>query len=300
MEVIYLKPHQEAAAPFASTICLGNFDGFHRGHQKLVIDATLASQGPCAVLLFDENPADFIKNGKSHSVISSLEDKIRLLRRLRVDIVYVVHVDQAFFDLSAEEFIADYLLPLHIKKAVVGSDFRFGKGAKGTPEDLEKHFEVLIEGLAKDRGGKISTSRIKILLEKGKIEEANGLLGRDYEIHGKVIHGLHNGTKLGFPTANIDLKIPYVLPKSGVYEGLAFVNGIPHQALVNIGTNPTIGVLTHPSVEVYLDGFSGDLYGETLYLDFVSFMRDEIVFDGLEALKAQLEKDKKRLREKYR
>jgi len=299
MDIVHLPLLPGTSPQFVDTICLGNFDGFHRGHQQLVIDATLKSEGRCGVLLFDRNPADFINNGKSKRVISSLEDKIRILEKLRIDVLYVVHVDKAFFELSADDFIERYLLPIHVKQVFVGKDFRFGKGAKGTPEVLKKYFEVEVESLAADKNEKISTRRIITLLEEGKIEEANELLGRNYEITGKVVHGLHNGTKLGFPTANMELSVPYVVPKNGVYEGLVFVNGLPHRALVNVGINPTIGVLKNATVEVYIDNFSGDVYGKTLYLDFLERIRDEITFTSLDELKNQLQKDKMWLDNKY-
>jgi riboflavin kinase/FMN adenylyltransferase len=121
-------------------------------------------------------------------------------------------------------------------------------------------------------------------------------LGYPYQAKGLIAHGLENGRKIGFPTANLALEIPYVLPKAGVYLGIAYLRGKAFRSLINVGNNPTIGVLKHPIIEAYLDGFSGEAYGETLYLEFDSFLREEKKFASLDELRAAIEEDKKALK----
>jgi riboflavin kinase/FMN adenylyltransferase len=295
MDIIDLS-QKKPNFPDGLALCLGTFDGLHQGHQRLIVEAGLAGEGEVGVLLFDRSPANFLSNGKEKAVLTSLDDQITLLKKLRVDVVLIAKVDAAFFTLSPEEFIAQYLKPLHLNLVVVGEDFRFGKGALGTPKTLAKTFPVLTVPLLEEGGVKISTSAIKASLKEGHVEEAMAMLGRPYEIHGKVVHGFEYGRKIGFPTANVCLKDPYVLPKGGVYEVMAYVMGIPHHGLANVGTNPTIGLLQDPIVEVYLEDFDQDIYEKTIYVDFLTYERPEVKFDSLELLQAQLQKDKDWLR----
>jgi riboflavin kinase/FMN adenylyltransferase len=295
MDIIDLNQKQPNF-PEGLALCLGTFDGLHLGHQRLIIEACLAGEGQVGVLLFKENPANFLTNGKTKAILTSLEDQISILRRLRVDVVLTLDVNAAFFALSPEEFIAQYLKPLHLNLLVVGEDFRFGKAAAGTPKTLAKSFPVLTVPLLEENGVKISTSLIKQDLLEGKVEEANRMLGRPYEVHGKVAHGFEYGRTIGFPTANVCLKDPYLLPQGGVYEVVAYVMGIPHHGLANVGTNPTVGLLHDPIVEVYLEDFNQNIYDKTIYVDFLAYERPEIKFDSLELLQAQLQKDKDWLR----
>jgi riboflavin kinase/FMN adenylyltransferase len=277
------------------TLCLGNFDGVHLGHQALIQKAQQVTEGDVGVLLFDQNPAQFFPNGKSLSVLTSLEDKCRLFASYGVERSYIVKVSRAFFALSPEDFIADVLSPLKPEILVVGSDYSFGKNAAGNLPLLKKHFRVEEVPLLEREGKKISTQAIIKAIQEGKIQEANAELGRPYEVHGLIAHGLENGRKIGFPTANLHLSTPYVLPKAGVYLGIAYLRGIAHRTLINVGKNPTIGVLSHPIIEAYLEHFQGEAYGETLYLDFLSFVREEKKFATLDELQAQIERDKQSL-----
>lgn len=291
METIYLDKANIQSIPNLS-ICLGTFDGLHIGHQQLLIKAVSDSSGPVGILLFDSNPADIIDNGKRHRILTSLEDKIVLLNKLRLDYAFIVKADASFFSASPKDFIENYLLPLGVKKAFVGSDYRFGKAAEGDPSFLSKFIQVEEIPLLSIKGEKVSTQKIASLIEEGKIEDANGLLGRPYEIKGKIVEGYQNGRKIGFPTANLSLSSPYVLPRDGVYKGLGFLRGFPYQSMINVGKNPTLGLLKQDVVEAYLEGFKDTAYNETLYIDFLSFLREEKKFKDLEELSKQLQKDR--------
>jgi riboflavin kinase/FMN adenylyltransferase len=226
-----------------------------------------------------------------------LEDKLRRFASLGVEEACVIRIDKDFFALSPESFIEKVLKPLDPALLVVGEDYSFGAGGRGRVADLRKAFPVEVVPLLKDGKAKISTQLIIRDLRSGRLEKANRALGYPYEIHGIVGHGLQNGRKLGFPTANLVLRDPYVLPKDGVYFGLSYVRGFPYRSLINVGRNPTIGGLTHSLVESYMEGFEGEIYGETLYVAFLRYLRPEVRFPSFDELKAQIEKDKKALRE---
>ena len=222
------------------SLALGNFDGLHIGHQKLFVETAMHAKGDSAVLFFAHPYGD----GPS---LTDVEDKLRFALSSRLDACYVLENDASLYELSPEEFIRKVLLPLGTKRVVVGQDFRFGKNALGTPEDLKPYFEVEIVPLLEHGGEKVSSSSIKALLRQGKVEDAAAKLGRSYEIRGKVTEGLGNGRKLGYPTANLALSFDYVLPLPGVYCGVAYVSGIAYRAMINVGVNPTVGAYPSPS-----------------------------------------------------
>jgi riboflavin kinase/FMN adenylyltransferase len=296
MRIVRFSSRDVPTIEAKTALCLGTFDGVHKGHQALLNRALDVTPDEVGVFLFDANPSDLLQNGKSHSILTTLDDKLNLLSSLKVDSAYVVHIDKEFFDLKPDEFVTRVLLKLHPSSLVVGVDYSFGAQAAGTKADLQKDFEVFSVPLLKEGNSKISTQGIIKELSLGHIEKANLELGRPYEIKGLVGHGLGNGHKLGFPTANLVMEDPYALPKDGVYVGMAYSRGLPYKALINVGENPTIGVLKAPKVESYLEGLAHDIYGETLYVSFLRFLRAEIKFPSFEELKGQIEKDKAALR----
>lgn len=272
------------------TLLLGNFDGMHLGHFELVKDAKKNGEGELGVMLFDQNPAIFLKQ-KSPKILTSLEDKIRLFSSYGFDYVFILPLNEALLNVSKDDFILHYLSLLNPSLIVVGEDYTFGKRGEGNAFDLKKIFKVDIVPLKTSCGVKIGTQEIIGLLNRGEIEEANALLGRNYEIHGKVVNGFHNGTSLGFPTANLSLSSPYVIPRVGVYKTISYIRGVPHLSMTNIGNNPTLGLLLHPTIETFVLNFHETIYEETMYLDFISFLREEKKFSSLDELKEQLRKD---------
>lgn len=275
----------------ASPLLLGNFDGVHKGHQALISAAL--EKGEAAVLLLDPS---FHKE-KDEGVLTTLEDKIRLFGYYGVQNIYVLKTDREFFSLPKESFIENILKKLEPSLLVVGEDYSFGFKGEGKANDLKGAFLTIALPLCEFQGEKIGTRLIKSLLLSGKVIEANNLLGRPYEIKGKVQKGFQNGRKISFPTANLEAS-PYLLPKKGVYCGFSYLRGICYKAIINVGDAPTIGKLKKNIVEVYLDGFNGDCYDETLYVDFISLLREEIHFASLESLKNQLQKDLEEMRKK--
>lgn len=277
------------------TILLGNFDGVHLGHQTLIFEAKKRTSGPIGVVVFSDNPAKYIGSGKSQKCLTGFERKLRLFEERGIEYGFILKAEPSLFALSPEEFMHKYIDAISPSLIVVGEDYRFGKMAKGNPETLRTRYEVVTVPLLMMDEHKIGTKEIIESLESGDISLANKMLGYPYEISGKVIEGRHLGRTIGYPTANIDYSDDAVLPKVGVYLGLAFWRGIPYKAMISVGHNPTAGRLEKPSLEAYLLGANGSFYGETVYLDFLSFRREEKNFSSLEGLKKQLDEDKQAL-----
>ena len=267
-------------------LALGDFDGLHIGHRALLFEAAHGYGGTSAILLF-RHPFP----SKSVHVLTSLEDKLRLLHPYQLDICFIIEDEVS--SLSADEFITKVLKPLGTTDIVCGHDFRFGNKASGDVARLEKDFNVHAIPFVEKNGEKVSASKIKEELARGDLQEVIASLGRVYEVVGKTVKGKQLGRTIGFPTLNLDLSAPYVLPLPGVYAGIAYFQGRYFKALVNVGSNPTINAGEDIHIEVHLLGYEGsDDYGFTCYVSFLSFIRPEETFDSLETLKAQIEKDK--------
>lgn len=277
-----------------SALMLGTFDGFHKGHLSLLEETLNFKES--AILLFEKNYSELFSTTKEKRVLMSLEDKLNFLNHYSLSRVYILQNEASFFSLSKEDFIKKILLKIAPKNVVIGEDYTFGKDGEGKEKDLKEYFNVFSLPLLKDEEKKIGTERIKASLKEGDIQKANSLLLRPYEIHGKIVKGFQNGRKISFPTANLDLSIDYLLPKRGVYGGISYLRGMPYKCIINVGEAPTVGKLKKEIVEVYLDGFIGNCYEETLYVDFLFFIREEKQFASLEKLKNQLQKDLETMR----
>ncbi len=278
---------------FASpiSICLGNFDGVHIGHQQVIKKAVLDSGTEVAVLTFDAPLGSVIDGRKAKQVLTSVSDRFQIIHRLGADYLFVLHLDEKLLSMSAEDFIVQVLKKLNVAKVFAGEDYRFGHEQAGDIELLSKHFSVTSLPLFDVEHHKVSTSQIIAFLKQGKINKANELLGRHYQMHGTISEGLHNGKTIGFPTANLKLSAPYVIPKFGVYKTICYIDGFPHLSLTNVGLHPTIQQLDMPSIEVHIPNYEGEDYGKTMYLEFIAFLRPEQRFTTLDELKAQISRD---------
>ncbi len=275
------------------SLCLGYFDGLHRGHQKLILEAEKYAKNKLGILTFSNPVSMFLNNKKSKEILTSNKDKIRLLNKMDIDYFFIINIDKNFLELSPLDFINQILKKLNVKEIYVGTDYRFGKSALGTPDLLEEYFDVHVIDLATQNGQKISTTNIINLLKNGDIKTANKLLGRNYEINGIVVKGHHLGSSISFPTENIKLSANYVIPKRGVYKTIIFISGIPHLSLSNVGIHPTINVEENDVIEVHIPNYNSNDYGKTIYLEFLDFIREEIKFNDIESLKTQISKDLK-------
>lgn len=294
MQIVRLSLEKNRPSVMGKALCLGDFDGVHLGHQELAKRAL--SLGEAAAFLFDKDPSLFLDNGKGKRFLTSWEDKAALFAKLGVETIYLEEVDASFFALPPERFLEEVLGPLSPKALVVGEDYRFGKGGAGTVEELAARFPVEVVPLLRDGAGrKIASRSIKAALASGEVADAAQALGRPYEVNGVVAEGFHNGRKIGFPTINLSLFFPYFLPQSGVYRGYAVLEGRRYEAIVNVGKNPTVGLLQEEIVEAHLKGFSAQAYGLKAAVGFLSHIRGERKFASLEELRRQLQEDERAL-----
>lgn len=282
-----------------SVVTLGAFDGVHRGHQALIaraIAAAKAKQLPSIAYTFDPHPAKVLAPKVAPRTLTSVRERVRLLRHYGIDTVIVEPFDTAFASLSADEWVERYLVAhLHPAHVVVGFNFSYGKARGGNPEHLiaagKKHGftveviePVVIEGMV------VSSTRVREFLLEGNVEGAAILLGRPFAITGTVIKGDQRGRTIGFPTANVEPDHE-LLPEHGVYASRVDIgSGDAIDAVTNVGKRPTFGGKT-VTVETFLLDWSGDLYGRALRVELIARLREERRFEGIDALKAQLAKD---------
>lgn len=271
------------AEPRARNVAIGTFDGVHLGHRAVI-------EGMDTVLTFEPHPLEVLYPDAAPKLINSLEVKRDVLDGLGVEELVVIGFDEEFSHRTAEEFIDHALIEkLGARRVSVGENFTFGARAKGTPAMLGERpeFETRVQELVEVDGEIVSSSRIRAEIAAGDMEGARRSLGVPYMLEGEVVKGDQRGRELGFPTANLVPDPRLVTPGHGVYA--AFANG--HPAAVNVGVRPTfdsdLGVL----IETFLIDFSGDLYGQTLRVAFVEKLRDEIAYEGIDPLVAQMNSD---------
>lgn len=285
LKTVFLQDERE---PSGGVMLLGGFDGMHLGHRKLLEKAK--SYGlPVGVMT--------IVGGKDTESVFTFAEREKIFRRLGIDFVFELPFSE-IKALSADEFLSLLFDNFSPQAFVCGEDFRFGKGAAGTPAMLKEstRVRVEVETLVEVNGEKVSTTAIKRALAVGEVEKANTLLGEEFFLLGEVVAGRKIGRTLGFPTANIVYpKEKYAL-KKGVYETRVQLDGAVYKGITNYGARPTFSD-EQVCTETYLDGFTGDLYGKTLEVRFVRFLREIRKFDGVERLKEQLQKDIRRVRE---
>jgi riboflavin kinase/FMN adenylyltransferase len=287
------------------SIALGFFDGVHLGHanviQRAVAFAKERGQIP-AVMTFDPHPRVVLGKGNSYqAVLTPLEDKLDLFGKMGVESVYIIRFNEDFARITAQRFVEELLVPLHVRTAVCGFDFRFGHRGEGDADCLAKHgggMDVhIIDRIMLDED-KVSSSRIRAELAAGNCELAARLLGRPYTIKGYVVHGNALGRQIGFPTANVEPASAYVIPRTGVYTITAEImdegsrRPEVYGGVLNIGRRPTIeAAQEHLTLEAHLFDFSGDLYGRRMSLELRKFLREERKFDSVQDLIRQIEKD---------
>jgi len=285
-------------------LTLGNFDGVHLGHQALlerVVEDARSSDGRSVVLTFEPHPLKLLAPERAPRLILTHKDKMALLQSFGVDVVMIQTFDAAFAAVEAEAFARDYLFHrLGVRKMWVGSDLRFGRGRNGRVEDLarwgtDSGVEVgVIEPIVLD-GHRVSSSRIRTLIERGAMREAKQHLGRYHFVSGRVARGHGRGRTLGFPTANIVSRTE-VLPPDGIYATMLESEGRQRPSVSSIGVNPTFGDGPR-TIESYVFEFAGDLYGRSVKLFWVERIRDEKKFSSVELLVEQIEDDALRARE---
>lgn len=288
------------AAPFPTVLSIGNFDGVHRGHRALLArirQAALENRLSPAVLTFEPHPRDFFSPGSAPTRLSSLREKLEMLAEEGIETTFICRFDSAVASLTAEQFISDILIGrLKIRHLIVGDDFRFGAGRKGTLSVLQeagKRLGFITETCSSIVHNKtrISSSAVRTALAEGHLEEAALLLGRPYTIDGRVVHGKKLGRNLGFATANIRIRHDNP-PLTGVF--VVEVYGLPegpHRGVANLGFRPSSSHDARALLEVHLFDFSANIYGAHLKVRFLHKLRNEMHFPDVKALKTQIARD---------
>jgi riboflavin kinase/FMN adenylyltransferase len=292
-----------------TAIALGNFDGVHVGHRHVIapiLPQSLRDRNPrltSTVVSFSPHPQEFF-SGKLRSQLAPFDEKVALLESLGVEQLVLLPFDAELAKLSATDFIQKILIDsMQVQLISVGFDFHFGRKRQGNINDLKniwgERLTVVSEqklhvGGAEQLPVRISSSNIRTALAQGEIDLANALLGRPYNLVGKVVRGKQLGRTIGFPTANLELPPQKCLPRDGVYAVQVQINhgnnSAPIFGVMNIGVRPTVDG-TQRSVEVHLFNWQGDLYGQELSVNLVKFIRPEQKFDSLDFLKAQIQSD---------
>jgi riboflavin kinase/FMN adenylyltransferase len=290
--------HDVPPALKGASLAIGNFDGVHRGH-RAVLDAAksaaLAAGCRAGAMVFEPHPRKFFQPDKPLFMLTPLERKLELFERYGLELAAVLPFDAALSSLSAEAFVRDVLVgAFGIRYAVTGYDFFFGKGREGTPAKLrafgERYgFGVTIVEAIGDSGEIFSSTRIRELLAEGNVAAAADMLGTWWTVSGVVESGAGRGTGLGFPTANIRLDRDQALGH-GIYAVHVIVNGARYDGAAYLGTRPTFDA-GPPLLEVFLFDFDGNLYGRTIAVEFIGFVRPDAKFRSGTDLAAQMQVD---------
>ena len=294
---------KDITEPFKNAvITIGNFDGVHIGHQALfheVLEKADAIDGTSIAMTFEPHPLRVLQQNNRLPLITLVEQKTELIERSGLDVLICIPFTREFAAMTAREFVADLLVgTIGMKAMVVGEDYSFGRNREGDIDLLRKFapefgFEVIVADwikTAREHPDRISSTRIRDLVMDGRMEQAQKMLGRHYQIRGKVVTGRDRGGKLlGIPTANINLQ-DELCPKSGIYAVTVDHGQKTYKGVANIGYSPTFD--DHQfTVEVHILDFDQDIYDDDIRVNFVQRIRDEIKFTSIDQLIAQIHKD---------
>ncbi|MEI6227973.1 MAG: bifunctional riboflavin kinase/FAD synthetase [Methylophilaceae bacterium] len=277
-------------------LAIGNFDGLHLGHQALLNKLIQVAQTQhliSAVITFEPHPREFFTPESAPTRLCSLREKLEHFAAAGVERVYVCRFNRSFAKVTAGEFMQNILRhTLNTQAVLVGEDFRFGAKRAGSIQDfVQSGFNLIsLPQVDSPQGDhettRVSSTRVRMALASGRLQEASSLLGRPYTMSGKVVHGAKRGRELGYPTANVHMR--HERPAlSGVYA--VKLDGLP--SVANLGVRPTIVGVPKLLLEVHVLDFSADIYGRHVQVEFLHKIRDEMKFDSLDALKTQIAKD---------
>ena len=276
-------------------LAIGNFDGMHLGHQALLARLTeiakVKNLTP-AVMTIEQHPREFFTPQNAPARLTTLREKLEYFAEANIKQVFICAFNQTFAQISAQDFMRNILRKqLNANTILVGEDFKFGAKRAGSVDDFRaNHFDLISLPQVSIGSQRVSSTLVRNALATGDLAQAAQLLGRAYSISGKVVHGAQLGRQLGYPTANIHMR--HERPAlTGVYT--VKLDGLP--SVANLGVRPTIksGIAGVPKLllEVHVLDYAGDLYGQHVHVEFLQKIREEMKFDGLDALKAQIAKD---------
>ena len=303
MEIIHLTyPFKENIIPQKIILALGFFDGVHRGHQELIKIAkekAIQKHLPLVVMTFDRHPKEIYQN-KEVSYIDTLAEKAYKMQKLKVDFLLVMHFNDAFSKLTAQEFVDKIIVKLNADIVVAGFDYTYGPkqiaNMKNFPKFAKGRFNIIDVPKQSYDGQKIGSTEIKRAITSGDMELAAKLLGFPYVMSGYVGHGLRNGHKLGFPTANLVWPKDKVVPKIGVYATKTKIKGKWYDSMTSVGYNVTINEGKKLYIESNLFGFDQEAYDEEIIIKWYKYTRGEIKFDNLKDLKKQMSADESEIK----
>lgn len=289
-----------------AAVAIGAFDGVHRGHQAVIAQARDAADqlgAPLGVVSFDPHPRRWFQPEAAPFRLMTAGQMARAMNPLGVDRLHLLPFDAEMAAMSDAVFAERVLAQgLGVRHAAVGFDFTYGKGRSGSPEGLRRQGEALgftvsvVDRVDDPNGLKLSSSAVREALKAGDMARAAAILGRPFAIEGEVVHGDKRGRTIGVPTANVPMG-DYMRPAYGVYATRTrLADGRMIDGVANLGLRPMYA-LDDPLLEVWLFDFLGDLYGQTIETELVAFLRGEMKFDGLEALKAQIDADARAARD---
>jgi riboflavin kinase/FMN adenylyltransferase len=300
MRLFHGTENAEIARP--TVLTLGVFDGLHLGHQlimKTVVDRARATGAVPTVITFEPHPRAVLHPESAPPLLQTLDQKIEAMGVLGVEQTIVIHFDQAFSQIRAEDFLREVVVDrLQAKEVYLGRGFFFGHEREGNIDLLRRVSKQL--GFVADEvpevrlhDKRIGSTRIRELLLAGHVNLARRMLGRPYGVEGPVVRGAARGNQLGFPTANIH---PHnrVIPRGGVYVTATLIAGQWRRSVTNIGTRPTFGDNLGPSIETHVLNWAGDLYGDVVRVRFLHRLRDEKKFGSVDDLKSQIQTDVRR------
>lgn len=282
-------------------VTIGTFDGIHIGHQKILKDLirTAKKENKKSVLLtFFPHPRMVLQKDVSIRLINTIEEKSSLLEKMGLDYLIIHPFSQEFSRLSALDFVRNILAnQLNTSRLIIGYDHHFGKNREGNIHQLREYsllYDFEVEEIpAQDIDNvSVSSTKIRTALKEGRLKTANNYLGYNYMLNGTIVNGKKLGGKIGFPTANLDIKEPYkLIPKTGVYIIKTIIDAVLYTGMMNIGFNPTVKGKCQ-TIEAHLFDFNKDLYGRKVTIELLFFLREEQKFNSIEDLIIQLNLDK--------
>ncbi|MCQ2546004.1 MAG: bifunctional riboflavin kinase/FAD synthetase [Clostridia bacterium] len=282
-----------------TVVALGNFDGIHRGHQEIInrsVKEAAAAGLKSGVFTFSNHTSTILKNVEPVKNILYADEKIRLLEDLGVDYMFNIPFTEEILNMSPVEFIDRILVDrFNIREAYCGFNYRFGYKAQGNPEvlmreGLARGFGIHVQEAYEIDGIIVSSTYIRQLIEEGRMEECTKFMGRMYSIGGEIVKGNMLGRTIGFPTCNTVVDSTMVTPPNGVYITMCTIDGVRRPSVTNVGVKPTIGTY-EKNIETHIFNFNEDVYGKEIRVDFIKHTRGEKKFDGIDALKAQIQQD---------
>ncbi|HEY3093353.1 MAG TPA: bifunctional riboflavin kinase/FAD synthetase [Vicinamibacterales bacterium] len=302
MEVLHFPDDPRPPWLVHPVLALGNFDGLHRGHLKIIerVRRGAAEHGGTPMAMtFDPHPSRVVRPDKAPPLLMTKEQRLEAFERAGISAVAVVRFTPELSKWDPETFVRTVLVDwLRVSEVWVGANFLFGHDRSGnfsTLRTLGQRYGFRADKIDPVRYKEfvVSSTRIRRLVSEGRMDEAGALLGHQFYLDGRVVPGAHRGRELGFPTANLETTNE-LLPPNGVYATMTTIDGIVHPSITNVGVRPTFGDTTTTIIEAYVLGYEGDLYGRQVRLGFVQRLRDERKFDDVDALRAQIEADRRR------